>query len=530
MPKPPEVQEIAEPRYLTWTIGDVLEEKGRLNGDRPFLYYHDTAVTWRDLDKMSNRLGNSLLSMGMAKGDKVAVMLPNGPDFLYTWLGCGKAGAVMVPVNTGQKGEGLQYILSHSDARALIIHQDFLDRWEALRHSLPAVRDVIVDGSDPTGAVPFSRLLEGSPARPPVKVQTSDMEQILYTSGTTGPPKGVVKRHNVIGRRLASGLARGRYTTDDILYTCLPLFHVNAQTLTIMAAVSADASVALGDRFSASGFWDEAAHYKATWTNFIGAMVTILWKQAPAPRDTAHALKYANSVATPAAIWRPFEERFHLKLIEVYALTEGGYLYPDPEAPPGSMGRAAQMMDVRIVDEDDREVHAGGTGELVFRPKLPGVGLVEYYKMPEATREKTKGGWLRTGDLARMDKDGYFYFVDRKKDCIRRRGENISAWEVERVVNMHPDVEESAAYGVPSELGEEDVMVAVVAKRGARLEPDRLIGFLREKMADYMLPRYIEVRYELPKTATLRVEKYRLKKDGVGPGTWDRNSHSPPST
>jgi crotonobetaine/carnitine-CoA ligase len=312
------------------------------------------------------------------------------------------------------------------------------------------------------------------------------------------------------------------YTHEDILYTCLPLYHGNAQNLTVMPALLANARLALGKRFSASNFWNDIRHYGATVFNFVGTMIPILYKQEPKPEDRNNPVRLARGGNIPPEIWKDFEKRFNLTLIETYGTTEGGSIWNMPGGKVGSMGKPPYFNEARIVDEADQELPPGKTGELIIRPRDPEEKWVEYYKEPEATREKLRGGWFRTGDLAFQDEEGWLFFVGRKKDVIRRRGENISALEVEIVIMSHPKVLECACFGVPSELGEEDVMASIVLKPGMNLSPQEVISFCENRMAYFMIPRYLEFLESLPKTPTERIEKYKLKATRPNANTWDR--------
>jgi crotonobetaine/carnitine-CoA ligase len=266
--------------------------------------------------------------------------------------------------------------------------------------------------------------------------------------------------------------------------------------------------------------------YSATFTLFLGAMIPILHKQPPRPDDHANSLRVALSAAAPRTIWEEFERRFDVKIIELYSQTEGGFLLnanARTAGKVGAMGKPSAGFEMKVVDEQDRELPPGAVGELIYRPAA-GSALTEYYKNPEATAEKTRGGWIRSGDLAYQDDDGYFFFVDRKNDFMRRRGENISSFEVEKIINGHPQVLESAAYAVPSELGEDEVMVAVVLQPGAELDPLDLMQYCEAHIAYFMIPRYIRIVDAFPKTATERTMKYQLKSQGVTLDTWDREA------
>ena len=312
---------------------------------------------------------------------------------------------------------------------------------------------------------------------------------------------------------------------DDVQAKIAAVWNSMDENMVWMALVS-DTTVALAERFSASRFWDDVRQHQATFTLFLGAMIPILHKQPPHPDDPANPLRIALSAAAPRTIWEEFEQRFQVKIVELYSQTEGGFLLNSDaktEGKVGSMGKPSAAFEMKVVDEHDRELLPGAVGELVYRP-AGGASLVEYYKNPEATAEKTRGGWIRSGDLAYQDDDGYFFFVDRKNDFMRRRGENISSFEVEKIINNHPSVLESAAYAIPSELGEDEVMVAIVLQPGAELDPVELMQYCEEHMAYFMIPRYVRCVDAFPKTGTERTMKYQLKSQGVTLDTWDREA------
>jgi carnitine-CoA ligase len=513
------------------SYGKILEDKAAMNTGKVAVLTEHEHITYDQLDARVNRVGNALAALGVTKGDKVCVMLPNIPEFLYAWWGNTKLGGITVPLNTALKGEGLAYIINHSDAETMILSHRYLTALEEIRGSLSQLKRIIVLGPEgqraaslPTEAIDFGEFLT-APATSPIKeVWSDDIDSIMYTSGTTGLPKGVIHRHSRCYGGFVLPIMTG-YTEQDVVYNTLPLFHVGGQNMVWMALVS-DTTVALAERFSASRFWQDVRAYSATFTLFLGAMIPILHKQPPRHDDHANPLRVALSAAAPRTIWEEFERRFDVKIVELYSQTEGGFLLnadAKAEGKVGSMGKPSAGYEVKVVDEQDRELPPGAVGELIYRPAA-GSALTEYYKNPEATAEKTRGGWIRSGDLAYQDDDGYFFFVDRKNDCMRRRGENISSFEVEKIINSHPQVLESAAYAIPSELGEDEVMVAVVLQPGAALHPLDLIQYCEAHMAYFMIPRYVRIVDAFPKTGTERTMKYQLKSQGVMGDTWDREA------
>ncbi len=513
------------------TLGRVLEEQAASHGDRVFLDFKgEEQATYRQLNERANRYANGLLAKGVGKESKVAVMLPNCPEYLYCWFGLAKIGAVMVPINTAHKGELLQYIVDRSDAEALITDAMWLTRFEEIEGGLEKVRHVWLHGTSDDSKLKkisvssLSEIEQSANKQPCVEVKHSDPMTILFTSGTTGPSKGVVMSHHYYyfaAKTIGAGM---KDNSDDVLYTCLPLFHVNAQVCTVLAALVFDAQVAMYEHFSASTFWDEIRRSRATVFLALGAMGNILTKAAPRPADRDHRVRLAMVVPPPEDL-EGFERRFGLRVVyETFGMTEGIITPPEIVEPrrPACCGRPTAEAEVKIVDDDDVALGPREAGEIVIRPHESYTMMSGYYKMPEATLEAFRNLWFHTGDLGWMDEEGFLYFFGRKKEAIRRRGENISAFEVERIVNQHPSVLESAAIAVPSELGEDEVKIVVVLKEGERLTPEELMDFCERRMAYFMVPRFVEFRDSLPKTPTQRVEKYKLQAEGNKPETWDR--------
>ena len=510
------------------SFGKILEDKCRANAGKVALMTPHERVTYDQLDERVNRVGNALEALGVGKGDKVCLMLPNIPEFLYTWWGNAKLGGVTVPLNTALKGEGLSYLINHSDAETLVVSRRYMSAIAEIRDSLRHLRHLIVladESTEPCESaateLDFAELLTAPATSPMKEVWSDDVDSIMYTSGTTGLPKGVIHRHSRCYGGFVLPIATG-YGDADVVYNTLPLFHVGGQNMVWMALVS-DTAAAMAERFSASRFWDDVRAYGATYTLCLGAMIPMLAKQPQRPDDHDNPLRIALSAAAPPAIWEAFEKRFGVRIVELYAQTEGGFmLNSDARAngKVGAMGKPSGGYTMRVVDDNDCDLPPGGVGELVYRSTTTD-DMPEYYKDPEATAEKNRGGWIRSGDLAYKDEDGYFFFVDRKNDFMRRRGENISSHEVENVVNGHQDVLESAAYALPSELGEDEVTVAVVLKPNARLTPESLVQYCKERMASFMVPRFVRFLDAFPKTGTERTMKYELKEQGVTPDTWD---------
>jgi carnitine-CoA ligase len=514
-------------------IGSIIEEKAKTLKDRVFLFFNDQKITYEEMDIVSNRFARGLAELGLEKGDKVVMMMQNHPDFLYAWFGLAKLGAVEVPINIAHKGEALSYIINNSDSKILFIDGPLLDRLQLIKDDLKNLKAIISRGefdrsiasSLPVPVISIEQFLTCSPDPVDTRVEMKDPAGILYTSGTTGLSKGVVLSHGSFVQLARLIVHFRQLGPDDVLYTFMPLFHGNAQMLSVMNALVADAQLVLRDRFSASSFWDEIRSYGATQFNYLGAVMTILSKQPPRDDDADNPVKICIGAACPPDVMKVMEERFKIVCLEGYGLTEAGIFmhWTVDDRKPGTCGKVVEeYYEAKLMNDDDNEVPVGQMGEIVVRPKIPFLMMSEYYKMPEKTVESFRNLWFHTGDYGRQDEEGYFYFMDRKKDALRRRGENISSFEVEKVINSHTSVLESAVFAIPSELGEDDVAVAVVLKPGQDLAPEELLAYCIDRMAYFAVPRYLEFVPELPKTPTGRVEKYRMREAGVTERTWDR--------
>jgi carnitine-CoA ligase len=473
------------------TIPALLERQAARHGDRMLVRADSEERTVAQVRDAAARRAGALSAGGLGAGDRVLVMSENRLEVLELWLGCAWLGAIFVPVNPALKGKQLEHVVSDADAK-LVVRERELDS------------------------------LQGEPA-PPHDVEPGDPAAILYTSGTTGPPKGVVcPQEQWYWWALLTGEVLG-IGPDDVLYTCLPLFHTNALN-TFCQALLWGATYALGPRFSASRFWRRCADSGATVTYLLGPMVSVLLRQTPSPGDRAHRVRIALAPATPPELHEPFGERFGVQLLDAWGSTETNIVLSNTHADnrPGTIGRVLDPFEARVVDEHDSDVPDGTPGELVLRSWEPKAFATGYFRQADATVEAWRNGWFHTGDRVIRDADGSFRFVDRIKDVIRRRGENISAFEVEQALQSHPDVAAAAVIPVPSELGEDEVMACVVLRDKAALQPTQLVEFCEERLARFAVPRYVELLEELPLTPSGKVEKHRLRARGVTPATWDR--------
>lgn len=512
-------------------IHKVLEKKVMQHGNREFLMYKDEVFGYQDFDRLSDRVAAGLQSLGLRKGDKVAIVMKNRPEFLFLWFGLSKLGAVEVPINTAHRGALLTYMVDKSDCRFIVAESEFLDRVAPVLKDLPKLEKVLVLG-EPGESMPslekpvldYRKVLDNQGAYDKADVLWSDPFIIMFTSGTTGPSKGSVMPHNYALYMGEVCSESAEYDERDRLYNALPLFHGNAQLLSTMPALMSGARMVLAERFSASRFWQDIKHYGCTEFNYIGGILPILYKADPKPDDADNPLRVMLGGGAPMDLFDAFEKRFGVTLIEGYGMSEIGLPLMNTlkERKPGTCGKARSDYEVKVVDDHGMEVGPQVPGELLLRPRSPYCILLEYYNMPAKTVEAWKDLWFHTGDYLQCDEDGYFHFVDRKKDALRRRGENISSFEVEKVIRAHPDVLESAAIGVKSDVGEDEVMVCLTLKPGRILTPEALIAHCQENMAYFMIPRYLRFMDALPKTPTERVLKYQLREEGVTPDTWDR--------
>ena len=517
-------------------LGDVLRARSRTHRTETFLKFHDGEITYGEVDMMADRVAQGLIEYGVRRGEHVAVMLPNGPEILYAIFALARLGAVAVPVNTAHRGELLRHVLANSDSRILIIDGAYAGRLAPLANRLPGLRRIVVHDSGETDGTPvlpgkpvvgWSELLSHGADPPLIDVAFYDMQAIMYTSGTTGPSKGAMCSH-ALGLTCAYDSLDYMDRWGKTIYCPLPLFHAAGLWDGMMSALLSGGSIAIVDKFHASTFWDDVRRFDAAVAVSVFSMIPILLSQEPKPDDRDHPLEmfYMGKSSLDELL----RKRFGVRSVETYTSTEAGIATGSPygEWRTGSCGIANhERFDVAVVDPRDRSVGNGEPGELVLRPRQPFVITTGYYGAPDATVECFRNMWFHTGDRVWQDGDGYFYFLDRMKDSIRRRGENISAFDLECEVNLHPAVLECAAIGVPSELEEEDVKLAVVRRPGSRLDEEELIEFCQEKLPRFMVPRYLEFVDELPRTPTDKIAKYRLRAEGdhgITAGTWDRES------
>ncbi|HTT44626.1 MAG TPA: AMP-binding protein [Thermoplasmata archaeon] len=501
------------------TLGDLIRRKASKNGRRPAFRFATRDISYAELDDGSERIAQGLAAAGIGVGDRVATLLFNTPEFPMVWFGAAKRGAILVPLNTGLKGEILRYELADSAPSGLVIDHRLWEPYSPFREGLKVPHEWVVtpEGADakvPAGTSPYTDLPADREFTPLPGVRPSDPASIMYTSGTTGPPKGAIIPHQkLITTPREIGL-RSRLTPTSVLYSGLPLFHCNAQEMTALNALLNDLTAAFDERFHASTYWETAAKLGATHISLLIAMINILYKQPEKPTDRTHTVRTALTAGTTKAVWADFERRFGLTIIELYGMTECGcttLMNPPDAIRVGSVGTPLGFVEADVVDDEDRPVPPNTRGELVVRPTSAFTMFSGYLNKPEKTVEAWRNLWFHTGDYVTRDADGYYYFIDRKKDVIRRRGENLAPYDVESVLNRHPAVFESVVVGVPSELGEEDVKAFVQVQPGAKVAPKELFEFCITNMPFFMVPKYIEFLDEIPKTANQKAQRYLLK-------------------
>lgn len=498
----------------TRTLGAILRERAATTPDATIIRFEDTALTYADCLARASRAAAALAALGVRPGDRVATMVANSPAAVEIWFGCALAGVVEVPVNVELRSELLLDVAQRSGSTHLFVAREFLPIVEPLADRLPPIV-LLEDLAEVAGDTP-----------PPddVPVAPGDTSVILFTSGTSGASKGVVLNHRANFRLAHAVIENVGIAGSDVLYTMYPLFHVAARYVSVLAAMIVGGEVVVHRRFTASGFWDICRAEGVTAIHYLGTVPMMLFNQPERPDDAANPVRVAYGAGMPGAIWEAFEARFALRVHELYGSTEQGAVAftNDAARRVGTCGRAVADTELEVHDPNGDPVPPGTVGEIVVRNRRPGIFFEGYLDMPEATIRAWRDLWFHTGDLGALDADGYLSFHGRLKDAIRRRGENISAVEVERVVDAIPGVHESAAVGVPSDLGEEELLVVIEPDPDAVVDPAAVWAHCEAHLPRYAVPRYLRLVTELPRTSTNRVEKYRLA--ALAEGDLDRTT------
>jgi crotonobetaine/carnitine-CoA ligase len=535
------------------TIPSLLDRRLEDDPHSEYLDVCGTRFTAAEVNDRACRIANGLAALGVQPGERVASLLENSPAAMLAWWGTVRGGRVAVPVNTAYKGSYLRHQLHDSGASVLIVQRDLADRAAAVLDDLPDLRHVVVvDDEPPAGGEPspdgarlagarvplhrWDELLAAEATTPDVDIRPSDLGTFVYTGGTTGPSKGCMLSHNyheAAARQIS--ICWGR-TAEDVLWTPLPLFHYNALVTAVLGALITGGRSAIYRRFSVSNFWPEMNRTGATITSTLGTMAYLLAHDVDRPEmprsgtpEANTSLRLLGAAPMPVEVDTLIRERFGLATFSgAYGVTEASLI---SWSPPGVTNRpnAAgvvndEYFDVRIFDDDEREQPRNSDGEIVIRPKRPHVMFEGYWGRPEATVATSRNWWYHTGDIGRVDDDGFLYFVDRKADYLRRRGENISSFEVESILMAHGALADVVVHAVPSDLTEDDLKITATVKEGASVTEEELFRWSIDQLPYFALPRYIEFRADLPRSPVGRVLKRELREEGVTPATWDADA------
>lgn len=509
-----------------WTLPDAVAEAARLHGEREFMSFEDgSRLTFASFDELTDRLATALAQLGLDPGDRLLALASNSAEFMCLMIATHKRRAVFVPVNTEIRGSFLTHQVRNAEPKIVACDADLLSRFDEVDLS-----DINIGATITTDAVAELLATEAVPDAV-LRPAPEELCTIMYTSGTTGPAKGVMMPQAHCYLFGLSAVGALDITPDDRYFCCMPLFHANGLFMQVYASLLAGASVHCTKRFSTSTWLSTVREQGATLTNALGVMPEFIYRSEPTSFDRDHQLRTIVAIPVAADWAADFERRFGVRIAGGFGMTEVNLVcYTDLDDPveAGLCGPVlSEAFEVIVAEPDtDRELPDGEIGEILVRPKLPFCFNVGYYKMPEKTADAARNLWFHTGDAGRFDERGRLYYVDRLNDRIRRRGENISSYEIEQVLNSHPAIVESAVVGVRVEgAGNEDEIKAVLAlSRGATLDPVELLDWATPQMPRHSVPRFVEFTDELPTTASGKVQKQRLRDAGVGDATWDRES------
>ena len=520
------------------TIPELLMRRLDVDPDGPYLDVCGDTVTAAQLVDVSSRLASSLRSMGVSQGDRVATLIENSIEAVYAWWGIILAGAIAVPVNTAYKGEYLRHQLADSGSKVVIVAAEFLDRLEPVAATIESVQHVVIISDTPstissTATSLWSELLTSEAILPEINTKPSDLGTFIYTGGTTGLSKGCMLSHNyheALTRQI--GICWER-TTEDVVWTPLPLFHFNAITTAVIGPLVFGGRSAIYRRFSVSNFWPEMNRVGATITSTLGTMAYLLAHDVDRPEmprsgapEANTTLRLLGAAPMPVEVDDIMKNRFGLTTFSAaYGVTEASLISWQPPGGYNKPNAAGvindEYFDVRIFDAEDNEVPRGDRGEIVIRPKRPEVMFAGYWGRPEVTVETSRNWWYHTGDIGIVDEENFLFFVDRKADYLRRRGENIASFEVESIIMGHGQIADVAVHAVPSPLTEDDLKITATRVEGATVNEEELFLWCVEQLPYFALPRYIEFRTDLPRSPVGRVLKRELRAEGVTPATWD---------
>lgn len=511
------------------TVADALEHWARHRPDQPFLRCGDDAWTYVEARDRANRVAAGLTALGVSKGDRVAVIATTRAEHLELFLACALIGAIQVPINIYLKGAFLSHQLTDSAAEFIVVDQSGLQAVLSIIDDLPPIKGLVLldqerqDGLD-VEVTPFSSLHTYGSLPPDVTITEDDISSIIYTSGTTGLPKGCVLPYGYYMRVAAEFAQLVGLNDNDIVISALPLFHGAARMMVVAAALRKGLTAVLEPSFHTT-FLERAAATNATVMVGVAAMGRVLMAQPPSDLDRSHKLRIATWGPSDPELESAVHERLGFAVTsQVYGQTEcalSTYAPAAQPASPGSSGRCASDLEIRLINDNEEDVPNGEVGEITFRPRHRNRMFRGYWNRPEETLHTFRGLWYHTGDFGRLDKTGSLTFVDRKKDYLRRRGENVSSVEVETAISRYPKVAEVAVHAVPSPLTEDDVKACIVLHEGEQVDPRDLFEFFSTHLPYYTIPRYVEIMPELPKNALSRVMKHVLRGRGVTDDTWD---------
>ena len=508
-----------------FTVPEVLDSRAEQLGDRVMMSIAGTPVTFAQMRERSCAAANVLAGLGVERGETVALFTGTCPEWVYFWLGAARIGAVPAAVNAASKGDFLLHALRLSHAAVAVTDGDRQARLAEVADDVDTLRSLLVQGDS------LASVLKSASNEPPTRaVAEADDIALFFTSGTTGPSKAVATTWHYLFTAAATVAATWELGSGDVLWTAMPLFHLSAAP-TVLAPMLIGGTSALAAAFHPTEAWDEMRSCGAAGFAGAGAMVSMLWNLPPDPRDAEVGLRFISAAPIAADMYRAIEDRYRCRIVTMYGMTEAfpiAYKAVSDEGRPGTSGQVNPAFDVRIVDPQGSPLPAGEVGEITCRARTT-------HAMSEGYVSSASGGrgltidphpeWFHTGDLGLLDADDNLTYIDRVKDSLRRRGENISSVEVEQTVMRHPAVLEAAAVGVPSDVGEDDILVVVTLRPGATLECAELLDFCSARMPYFCVPRYLEVLDEIPKNVIGRVRKDVLRSSGLGVGAWDREAH-----
>jgi len=502
----------------SFTVPAVLDRRAEQYPDRVMMSIAGVDVTFEQMRRRSRAAANMLAGLGVGRGDCVALFTATCPEWVYLWLGAARIGAVSAAINAANKGEFLLHTLRLSRAKVILTDAERRPRVDEVAGRLDTVTDIVVRDDS------LAEALCSTPDHPVSDSPTgaADVGVLFYTSGTTGPSKAVATTWHYLFTVAATASSAWGFGPAEVLWTAMPLFHLSAAP-SVLAPMLVGGTTVLAEAFHPGQVWDEIRAHGAVGFAGAGAMVSMLQNLPADPRDAQLPLRFISAAPIDAGSYRDIEKRYGCRIVTMYGLTEAFPIALKAVADdgvPGTSGRPNPDFDVRILDERGNPLPAGTVGEIACRPKSPHV-MSEGY-VSQGLRVDPHPEWFRTGDLGRLDADQNLTYVDRVKDSLRRRGENVSSVEVETVVMHHPAVAEAAAVGVPSELGEDDILLVVTMPPGAALDCAELLDFCADRMPYFCVPRFVEVVDELPKNGIGRIRKDLLRSRGVHPGAWDR--------